>query len=67
MAVNQKSREAILTKIVEKNPRNLYQLMNAITETAHSIENRGEVMAIQSLGGFVTSHSHSCAKCKRPF
>jgi hypothetical protein len=67
MAVNQKSREAILTKIVEKNPRNLYQLMNAITETAHSIENRGEVMAIQSLGGFVTSHSVSCGKCKRPF
>lgn len=67
MAINQKSREAILTKIMEKNPRNLYQLMNAITETAHSIENRGEVMAIQALGGYVTSHSHSCVKCKRPF
>jgi len=67
MAINQKSREAILTKIVEKAPRNLYQLMNAITATAHSIENRGEVAAIQALGGFVTSHSVSCAKCKRPY
>ena len=67
MAINQKSREAILTKLVERAPKNLYQLMNAITETAHSIENRGEVLAIQSLGGFVTSHSVSCGKCKRPY
>ena len=67
MGVNQKSREAVLTKILAKNPRNLYQLMNAITETAHTIENRGEVLALQSLGGFVVSHAESCKKCKRPF
>lgn len=67
MGVNQKSREAVLTKLLERNPRNLYQLMNAITETAHSIENRGEVMALQSLGGFVASHAESCSKCRRPF
>jgi len=67
MGINQKSREAVLKMVLKKNPRNLYQLMNAITETAHSIENRGEVLALQSLGGFVASHAESCAKCKRPF
>lgn len=65
--VNQKSREAILAKILERNPRNFYQLANAITETAHTIENRGEVFALQQLGGFVSSHAIRCKKCNRPF
>lgn len=67
MNVNQKSRIEILKKVNERNPRNLYQLMNAITETTHSIENRGEVFALQTLGGFVASHAESCDKCLRPY
>jgi len=67
MGVNQKTREAVLNKLVERNPHNLYDLMNAVTEVAHTIENRREVYALQELGGFVTSHAESCAQCHRPF
>lgn len=65
--INKKTREAVLQRIISKNPQNLYELMNAVTEVAHDIENRGEVLAIQSLGGFVASHSDSCGNCHRPF
>lgn len=65
--VNKKTREAVLQQIIARNPRNLYELMNAITEVAHTIENRREVLAVQSLGGFVASHSDSCNNCHRPF
>ena len=65
--INKKTREAILQQIIARNPRNLYDLMNSITEVAHNIENRSEVYAIQSLGGFVASHSDSCGNCHRPF
>jgi len=67
MGINQKSREVVLTSVVEKNPHNLYQLMNAVTAAAHVIENRQEVYSLQRLGGFVASHAESCSKCKRPF
>lgn len=65
--INKKTREAILQQIISRNPKNLYELMNTITEVAHSIENRREVVAIQSLGGFVASHADSCDQCHRPF
>ena len=65
--INKKTREAVLGKIIERNPSNLYDLMNAITEVAHSIENRREVYEIQALGGFVTSHADSCDNCHRPY
>jgi hypothetical protein len=67
MGINQKTREAVLGKLVERHPRNLYDLMNAITEVAHTIENRREVYTLQALGGFVTSHAESCERCHRPF
>ena len=67
MGVSQKTREAVLTKLVERNPHNLYDLMNAVTEVAHSIENRREVYALQELGGFVASHAESCHQCHRPY
>lgn len=65
--INKKTREAVLQQIIARSPRNLYELMNAVTEVAHSIENRREVVAIQSLGGFVASHADSCDNCHRPF
>lgn len=65
--VNVKTREAILGKIIELHPTNMYQLMNAVTQTCHTIENRGEVYALQSLGGYIVSHNESCPKCRRPF
>jgi len=67
LGIAQRSREAVLSKIIERNPRNLYELMNAVTETAHTIENRYEVYALQTLGGYVASHISSCSTCKRPF
>jgi len=65
--INKKTREAILHRIIEQNPKNLYELMNAITAVSHVIENRREVGAIQMLGGFVASHAASCKKCHRPY
>ncbi len=67
MNVPAKSREAVLTQIIKKHPKNLYDLMNAVTEVAHTIDNKQEVYAIQSLGGFVASHAESCNQCHRPF
>ncbi len=67
VGTSQKTREAVLENIISKAPRNLYELMNAVTEVAHTIENRGEVYALQALGGFVASHADSCEKCHRPF
>lgn len=64
--VNQKSREEVLKQIVEKRPKNLYQLMNAATSAAHSVENRGDVYGLQSLGGYIVSHAASCPSCHRP-
>jgi len=59
-------RKSVLELIVEKNPRNLYELLNAITATAHIVEKRQEVYSLQSLGGYVASHAESCAVCHRP-
>jgi len=67
MNVNRKAREAILNKVVEKNPKNLYQLMNAVTSVTHTYENRNEVYDLQRIGGFLASHTERCARCKRPF
>lgn len=67
MGTSMTTREAVLKKVVERNPQNLYDLMNAVTEVAHSIENRREVYTIQALGGFVASHAESCKVCHRPF
>lgn len=59
-------RKSVLETIVSKNPRNLYELMNAITATAHTLEKRNEVYSLQALGGYVASHAESCQVCHRP-
>lgn len=66
MGVNQKSRVAVLEKVIQKNPQNLYELMNAVTSVAHTIENRGEAYHIQSVGGYIVQHAESCQTCFRP-
>lgn len=64
--VSTHTRKAVLEQIVEKNPKNLYELMNAITATAHTIPKRSEVYSLQALGGYVASHAESCERCHRP-
>jgi hypothetical protein len=66
MGVNQKSRVAVLEKVIQKNPQNLYELMNAVTSVAHTIENRGEAYHIQSVGGYIVQHAETCKACYRP-
>lgn len=67
MGVNQKSRLAVLEKVIAQQPEDLYDLMNAVTSVAHVIENRGEVYHLQSVGGYIVQHAESCSKCHRPF
>jgi len=67
MGVNQKSRLAVLEKVIAQQPEDLYDLMNAVTSVAHSIENRGEVYHLQSVGGYIVQHAESCDTCHRPF
>jgi hypothetical protein len=67
VGVNQKTRKAVLENIINRTPRTLYELMNAVTEVTHGIENRAEVYPLQALGGFIASHADSCQTCHRPF
>ena len=67
MGVNQKSRLAVLEKVIAQQPEDLYDLMNAVTSVAHTIENRGEVYHLQSVGGYIVQHAESCDACHRPF
>jgi hypothetical protein len=66
MGVNQKSRLAVLEQVIARQPEDLYELMNAVTSVAHTVENRGEVYNIQSVGGFIVQHAESCNSCHRP-
>ena len=64
--VNQKSRLAVLERVIQQQPETLYDLMNAVTSVAHIIENRGEVYQLQSVGGYIVQHAESCNACHRP-
>jgi len=67
MSVNQKSRLAVLEKVIEKQPENLYDLMNTVTSVANTIENRVEAYHLQSVGGYIVQHAESCKTCHRPY
>lgn len=64
--VNQKTRLAVMEQFTKDTPDTLYDLMNAVTFVAHSIENRGEVYYLQSVGGYIVQHAESCGACHRP-
>lgn len=66
MGVNQKSRLAVLERVIQQQPESLYDLMNAVTSVAHIIENRSEVYQLQSVGGYIVQHAESCNACHRP-
>lgn len=66
MGVHKRIRLNILNEIVAKAPKTMYELMNAITAAAHTVENKVDVFNLQLIGGFVSEHSSTCVACHRP-
>jgi len=67
IGIHQRTRVGVLEAIVSKSPKTMYELMNAITAAAHTVENRNDVFNLQLLGGFVVDHAERCGSCHRPF
>jgi hypothetical protein len=66
MGINQASRLAVSDSIIEKNPKTLYDLMQAITWSVRHLKNHDETYGVQQLGGFIATHASRCGECHRP-